>query len=92
MQTKKIDFGDGFGIFQEKYEQNENAGIELTRHYIPAFIAMSIFLLIGSREFYEQKITIAKSRKRIDLLVRAGRPGHPDGRAPSDANLQARRF
>jgi len=43
MQTKKIEFGDGFGIFQEKYEQNENAGIELTRHYIPTFIAIAYF-------------------------------------------------
>jgi hypothetical protein len=33
MQTKKIEFGGGFGIFPEKSEQNENAGIELTRHY-----------------------------------------------------------
>jgi hypothetical protein len=79
MQTKKIEFGDGFGIFPEKSEQNENAGIELARHYFPVFIVISIFLLIESREYYEQRIIITKTRKRIDLLMRAGRPGHPDG-------------
>jgi hypothetical protein len=33
MQTKKIEFGDGFGIFPEKSEQNENAGIYSHKHF-----------------------------------------------------------
>jgi hypothetical protein len=92
MQTKKIDLGDGFGIFQDKSEQNESAGIELTRHYFPVRMAVSIFRLIESREYYEQRIIITESRKRIDLLMRSGRPGHPDRRAAPDANLKNRRL
>jgi len=53
MQTKKIEFRYGFGIFPEKSEQNDNVGIELTKCDFLACIAISNFRLIESMGYYE---------------------------------------